>query len=259
MRTVPPPNMIGQPSVTFDLNSFEALIYNKGYDIIIKKAITCPCGGINHTPLLDCQNCRGTGWTFINPLKTKAIVTSINNETQFKEWSQEKIGTVSLTLYDSNRVAFMDKVIFENDYSYFQDLKIIRLSDSGDFNTGFVFLSYEAVEIKDVFIFKDSQSKLIRLTESQYHIDADNAFILKFDFDISTLINFNNSISIRYKYKNEYIVIDIPHDIRRSFITDSDGKQQKVNLPVNAIARKTHQQLIIPDYGGENVLNNSYK
>ena len=78
----PQQSLYGQPQVSFRPNDFNSVIWSHGYDIICEKAVRCPCQGNSGAPLPNCQNCHGFGYFFINPRRTKALVTGLNRNTQ---------------------------------------------------------------------------------------------------------------------------------------------------------------------------------
>lgn len=252
------PSLIGQPNPSFDENAFDAVIWNKGYTIVIEKAVRCPCKdkqtGKN---LSTCQNCRGVGWFFINPIETKGLITGINDTLKYKAYSPEFIGDISLTIRNNIRLSYMDRILFKDDYSILSEDKIVRnFNDEGI--KYFVFLSYEAKEIEDVFIFQGESSPLIRLTTDQYSINSNNGFVLDLDYDFTTITNFSGNVGIRYKHELQYHVVDIPHDIRRSLKIEVNGKEEKLLLPINAVCRVAHQVLDLANYDGDGIIDNSY-
>ena len=113
--TTQSPNLIGQPSVEFRKNDFDAAIWNKGYDVIVEQAIRCPHNYKDNQAITTCQNCLGLGWVFVNPKQTKAIITSINTETKEKQWSEEKLGTIQVTTRDVDRFGNMERITLKND------------------------------------------------------------------------------------------------------------------------------------------------
>jgi len=258
IRQDTPPNIVGQPNPVFEENAFDVAIWNKGYDVILEKAIRCPCKdkqtGKN---LPTCQNCRGVGWFFINPIQTKGIITGVNDTMKYKAYSPEFIGDISLTIKNNIRLSIMDRAIFKNDYSILSEDKIVRNFDDGGIKY-FVFLSYEAKEIEDVFVFQGATSPLIRLTSSQYSINTTNGFVLDFDYDFSAITNFSGNVGIRYKHELQYHIVELPHDLRRSFKVDVSGKEEKLLLPVNGICRVAHQVLDLANYDGDGIINNTY-
>lgn len=127
IRQSTPPNLIGQPdNKLFRKNDFDSLIWLKGYSVIIEQAIACPCRGKSGSALPTCQNCLGLGWVFVNPVETKALITSINVNTKFKEWSPELTGTVQITVRDEDRLSFFDKVTFKTRTSILSEVKPVQ-------------------------------------------------------------------------------------------------------------------------------------
>ena len=254
------PNLIGQQSPEFSKPAFDAAIWNKGYTVIRETAIECPCKTNNNAPLETCSNCLGTGWLFINPIQTMAIMHSLNKNTEYKEWSPELLGTASCTVMDDNKLGFMDKITLTNsggenplpNESIFSEVKTLRTSGTNKF----IFLAYKPTEIEDVFIFAGSGNKLTRLSSDDYSIREENNYVIEFDYAFP--VGFNGSISIRYRHQVQYLVLDIPHDVRGSKIKDSNGKLVNTVLPNNAIVRRAHEVLNVPDYSGDNIQDNSY-
>lgn len=108
------PNLIGKPRVSFKSEEFDALMWNQGYVVQISSAIKCPCKTKNNANLSTCENCLGVGWVFVNKTQDRAILSSINSDTKIKSWSEEKLGTVNVTLREITNLAYMDKIIVQD-------------------------------------------------------------------------------------------------------------------------------------------------
>ena len=254
IRSSPPPNTIGQPSVNFDKSNFDAAIWNKGYEVLVEEARPCPCRSRDSgSPLLTCQNCRGFGWLFINPFKTRAIVTGVGKRQMYLEWSEESRGTISLTVRDIEKLAEYDKITFLSVIS--KRGEVLDVRTYGD--KMFVFLSYKLQQVLDIFYFKSAQEPLVKLQESEYSLVDDNPYVIELNFTPAS--NFNNSVTVTYNHYPSYNIVDLPHDLRASSIVNALGQIEKIDLPINAVARKSHIVLVGNDYGGTNVIDNSYK
>lgn len=259
IRQATPASQVNQPQVEFRKDDFHALIGSKGYDIIIEKAVRCPCSGNSGSPLSNCQNCMGTGFVFINPLQTKAIASGINQSTQHKDWSIERAGTISLTVRDDDQetLSFYDKITFANKYSSYSEILTIRRAEIENVVVNFVFSTYKIKSIIDAFLFVDSETKLTRLTPEQIQINPANPYVAV--LNVTLPIDNNGSISLRYKHEIQYNVIDLPHELRGSTIVDNDGKRKNIILPMNAIARRSHLTVAEkPNFDGTGWINNSY-
>ena len=235
--TATPPNLIGQAQVNFRKNDFEALIHTKGYDILTEKALRCPCDQKGQSALSSCQNCHGSGYFFINPLKTRAIITGINVDSQYKDWSVERIGNVSLTVRDDDKenLSFMDKVTLLGKHSIFSENLTVRSTNDG---TGrFVFTTYKVSEIMAVYAFNSATTALTKLNKGSYSLSEVNKSVISVDIDA---VPTNNGLSVFYRHEIQYNVIDLPHEVRASYIKDRDGREQRISLPMNAVARRSH-------------------
>lgn len=233
----------------FYKDEFEKTIFSKGYDILIEQAVRCPCNG-KEAPLLDCQNCFGTGYFYINPTRTKAIITGINQNNQYKSWSEELLGTFGVTVIDKNKdvLSYFSRITFENEYSYYSENLEIR-TINGQY---FVFTTYKIVELLSIHTYVSSTSKL-NFTK-QAHINPDNPYCLILDFEPPV----NNVVSLFYKHTVEAHVIDIPHNIRASWETNKQtGELRKIQLPVQAVVRRSHLIAVDkPNFDGSGIIQN---
>jgi len=245
----------GYPAVYFDKSAFESLIWDKGYKVILYDAIQCPCKNTRSTNLSSCQNCLGLGWVYINPIETIGIITALNKDTKYKYWSPEIKGTIALTLRDTERLSFMDKVILKDKTSIMSEIQNVREVGSQKF----IFASYPVNTISNIFIFNGSTNPLIRVTSLQYSISEDNPYVIKLNESIEFPEGFNGVISIDYKHNIQYNVVDIPHDIRTSTKINSGGKNEYQELPIQAICQKSaYITGDSPKYDGLGIQENSF-
>lgn len=254
IRKSTPANLVGTPTPALNKQLFDANIWAYGYDVLVEKAIECPCRkeGENSN-VSSCQNCGGLGWAFINPVQTKAIITSINQETKYKQWSQELLGNISATLRDLDNASFMDRITLIGEKTTFSEVRKVRTTSTSQL---FIFVSYEIEEIEDIFIFKDPTLPLIRLSADSYTINSGNRFVI--DLDTTALADSaNSSISVRYKHKVQYNILDIPHILRSTMDLNNLGQIVKQKMPNQYIARLAHY-VLRPDYNGLGIIDNAY-
>lgn len=259
IRQQAPPAITGFPKASFEKDRYEDLIFTQGYDVIVYDAVECPCKSQGSTNLIGCQNCLGLGWVFINPIETKAIITSINKDTKYKFWSPEFKGTVNVTMRDVNKLSFMDKIVLKNRYSVMSEVRPIKSVTINNVTQKFIFTSYPITNVNHVFIFQDATHKLIRLTPDKYSVSPDNPYVLKLDSSITYPTNFNGVVSIDYDHKIQYNVVDIPHDVRTTTYVNDNGQNKMQEMPVSAVCQKS-QYLTgdSPLYDGTGFQDNSY-
>lgn len=254
-------NLIGLPNPEFDKQLFDAGIWQKGYNCEVSKAIECPCRGGNEMQALpNCTNCGGIGWVFINPTATRALITGVNRDTKYKQWSQELIGNVSITLRDIEQAGFMDRITLNDEQAIFSEVRKIRtVSETIGGQTvteHFIFLSYEVENIEDIFIYESPILPLIRLNVNQWQINPDNPYSLIFDDTVITE-SINATVSVRYKHRVQYHILDIPHIVRSSTVTNRFGQIEKVKMPNQYTARLAHN-VIRSRFDGTGITNNDY-
>src|SRR6266403_769426 len=106
-----PPETSALPVPAFIKQDFDDSIYTKGYDSYIEKAVKCPCAlKSNGEALINCRNCGGTKYVFINKRLTKMVTQSMNKQTKFLNWSEVDRGTFGVTVRDDDKLAFMDRL-----------------------------------------------------------------------------------------------------------------------------------------------------
>lgn len=235
----------------FYKNEFESSIWHKGYEVILERALRCPCHAPD-APLIDCQNCFGTGYFYINPLRTIALITGVNQNNQYKNWSEELLGTIAITVRDEDKanLSFLDRITIKNQYSYYSENLVVRSDNVNEF----VFTTYKPVDILSIHVFVSSSEKLLKLDQFSYEINPDNPYCII----LKNVTLMNGVISVYYKHEPEYRVLDLPHEIRASWVKDKKtGQMDRIQLPVQAIARRSHLiTMEKPNFDGSGVIIN---
>jgi hypothetical protein len=260
IRTQTPPNVTSYPKVDiFKRDDFNEALWENGYDVMLEEAIACPCKGTSSDAKSNCSNCLGTGWIFINPIKTKAFISSINRNTKYKEWSPELIGTIAVTFMNVNRFGFMDKVTLMKHYGMMSETLTARTNTTaGTAYQMFSFATYGIKEIRSVFVYDGEDSPLIKIPSNEYRINPNNSNVIDIK-STSFTEEFNGKISVSYKHLVTYNILDIPHDLRITKEYSNSGKRETQEMPVQAIARKAQYEMgKVTNYAGNNLQNNSY-
>ena len=147
-----PPDMYGQPQVFFRPKDFDAAIWSHGYDITCEQAIRCPCQGASGAPMPDCQNCHGSGYFYVNPIQTRALITGLNRITQYVQWAPELMGTAAITVRDTDKelISYLNRIVVNDEYAWFTELKVAHTMVD---DIVAVFLSYAPIDIEAVFLY----------------------------------------------------------------------------------------------------------
>lgn len=240
----------GYLRLDFFKGDFDALIENKGYSILWERAVPCPCGKQGESAnKSSCKNCAGTGWVFINPNEIKGIITSINKDTKYREWSIELLGTFAVTVTSRNRLNFMDRLTVLGSRTIYSENLRVKQNDK----KLFIRTIYPIVEIVDIFKFESVYNKLKLLKfEEDYTFQGNQIVFLK-------EIEYNDSVTVTYLHELQYHILDLNHDVRNTIVLDKYSREVVTELPIAAVARKTHIVINSYEFNGDEIFNNSYK
>lgn len=223
------PNLAG-PIPEFIKNEFDRAVWAKGYFVIHEKAIMCPCGSTPGHFNPGCPACGGNGYFFVDPVKTRALITGVNVDTKYKEWTIDRAGTISVTIQDEGpKLSFYDRITFTEKFGFYSENYLVN-------EKSFVWLTFEPIEILGVYFYNIETNQPELLPNTAYSVNESNNYVLEIvDKSLSGKI-----ISVYYKHHVQYNIIDLPHEIRASNVVDSNGNLSKIDLPDQAIARRAN-------------------
>lgn len=239
----------------FNQSWFENLIEQKGYNVIHEKALQCPCKGKGTNALSTCKNCGSCGWIFVNPYSTRMILHSMNQDTQFKDWGQENLGTVHISVKNADRLCYMDRITLIDSTADFNEVRHFRRSDDGVL---FTYCSYHIKEVNYAGLFLSDSEQLKKLVENTDFTFDGNKIFLNSSYDAFWDEENPFSITLRYVHQPQYHVIDLSRQVANSRIDILDKKAQMVDLPLAAVGRRAHFVLDTENISFTRLLNNSY-
>jgi hypothetical protein len=242
------------PTADFLKSEIDGVVWQKGQFVIFEQALICACKSPSGGFLPTCKNCGGSGWVFVKPTETKMVIHSMNKDTKFKEWSQEDLGKVSISCLDSIEISYMDRITLKNGLTVYNESLTGKVIDNK-----IVFLTiYDIEEITYIGLFQGVNLPFKQLKISVDYTYSDNLIILDskyYNSQITAELQ-DKSITVRYKHKAQFHVLDTPRDI---FVSDHkvDGKRENIRLPFHAIGRRAHYVIDRPNLSGTNILPNT--
>lgn len=255
-----PPANNNQPKANLVKNKFDVLIDQHGYDVTHEKAVRCPCVSRNTNQQSNCKNCGGTSWVYITKHETRMILHSMNMTTKYKEWSAENIGTASVTAYGYDEVAFMDRItVLDGNAIHTESLFLKKHDDTYYFNT-----IYDIKEIEYLALFIGVNDTLVPLVYGTDFTYSGNRieFLTAQDYVDSSadldVLEIDMSITIRYKHAPQLHIIDLQRETMQVFVKVNGIEDGAFDMPVHAVARRTHYVLDRQNFDGTRVLDNSY-
>lgn len=254
--TATPPIGVNKSRADFVKSKFDTLIWEKGYDVILEKSLRCPCVSKNSNQQSNCKNCGGTSWIFVNPKKTKVVMHSINMTTKFQSWSELNVGTASVSALAEDETSYMDRITALDGIAIFGEALFLKNND----NTYYFATIYDIKEITFLALFVNTSVVLKPLI---YNIDftysGNKIILLKPDDYIDPLLTEQDiSITVRYKHAPQFHIIDIPRETMQTFVNIAGSGEEEVNLPVHAVARRSHYVLDRQNFDNTRILDNSH-
>ena len=237
------PPSLNLPKPYWDVEKFNGLIYNHGYEAYIEKALRCPCvdkatGQAQST----CKNCLGRGWFFVDKRETKIIAQGMDNILRNSNIGQINRGVARITARAVDRLGFMDRIIITELEAYYSEvLRPVLYQEEL-----IAYPIYEPLEVTNIFLYTDDATKLTSLDTTQYKIDGNKIIFDSSLLDLVPVEDVNQkqpelSISIRYTYNPVYHVIDANREltkVRNKGCTYTDGNL--MDIPIYMLAKKAH-------------------
>lgn len=244
--------VVVNPQAFWDRSQFDDTIKAHGYLCYIERAIKCPCAvyGVGDTALSDCDNCGGSGWFFVDRQESGILATSLSNKNKYVVWTEENMGTVNITCKPTDKLGYMDRVIFVELESWYNDILHLNISSDNKF---FCFTTYPPLTVFHAFMFTGSKTKHKRLTVGVDFNVVDNKIVMLGDEDYT-----NACVTFRYTHNPVYHILDINRDlIKQRQLSTCKDVGAKTNFPLNCIGRRAHVMRTPPAYNGEGYLDNT--
>ena len=258
----PAPNTIKSGDVRLIKNDFDAQVWGKGYDIYLDKMGKCPCKSEgSNSPLSSCNNCNGTGWFIVERRKTKALISSMNRATQYKEWSEQDMGTAQISLMHEDNASFMDRVMIQNSTYYMKQTLYPKqvLSDASEL-VWFAFTVYEIKKVDFIFLYLGQIVSHKKLTITEDFTISGNKILLTEALIASLpqdLIDKGLSISVIYTTLVQYHILDVNRDEIESPTQNTLKDKFMGQFPLYYVGRRSHYVLDALNFEGNNVIDNT--
>lgn len=234
---IPPPAYnLHFDRVDLKLDEFQRFISARGYRVKHEMALRCPCkseGGDNQS---SCRNCGSTGWLWINPTETRMLIVGQGNKTDLQDYSENLTGQASISCDAKDQLAYMDRITLLDALSRYSEVAFLNTQGEG-------LLLYEPTEMEVCLVYDAPNQPLIRLTNNDIILTGNKirltsgalSMLQSNQVDLSTL-----TISVRYKHRPAYHIIDIPRDVLTLFEVNENRQDVVKQYPIKAIGKRAH-------------------
>lgn len=200
---------------------FDQLVYQKGARVVWEKAILCSCiSRETGQPDFTCPACKGKGFQYFDPKEIRAAVTSIGREDEAMPAGLLDVGTAFLTTRAQDNVNFRDRITFQDFRTVYSEV-----------------LTYEGDEVEMTYdIEKLLHLKVLskEIDPSQYTLSEDRKKIIFED----GVLQYGERFSILVEVKPTYIVIDMPHELRGTFVKFGYPDEEWIVLPKQLLIKR---------------------
>lgn len=217
-------NPFASAKVDFDRGEFDALLEDKGYDVLWEKASICPnrpregLAPLSHD--VNCKICDGVGFIYFKPCKTKMLIQGMVYNESFKPQGDWAVSRVTVTARPGHHISYWDRITMNVGLARFTEL-VLRQPSSDDFP------KYKPICVE--YVGWVDRNRNLQAVESPDNVFISSSGTLSWS---GTKPDGNSYYTISYTYRPRFIVQDMVHQIRDSTV---DSKQ--VDFPVTAVAR----------------------
>lgn len=202
-------------------DEFDRAIYQKGARAIWEKSMLCSCldehsGQAN----FGCPSCHGKTFVYFDANEIRAVVSGLGGDNQNIPIGLIDVGTAYLTTRSTDPVNFRDRITFPDMLTAYSQV-----------------LKYEGEPVEMKYTAKEIVSIRVLNTEippESYSLSVNGE---KIEFLPDTLV-YGDRFSVLLKINPVYIVIDMPHDLRGTFVAFGKPEEEWVNLPKQLIIKR---------------------
>lgn len=248
--SIPLPISVGPPRADFAESRYDQLIAQHGVDVQVEQALMCPCKTASNNALNTCQNCGGTGWTFVNPRMTRMVAQGMGISKDFLPWTEETKGIIKFSALPQEELCYMDRITRVNAISIFNEVLQFKTKNT----TTFAYTAYNIKSIKCIGFYTGDESIYRWLTEGTDFTINKNQILLINGTELPDTQFI--TATVRYRHAPAFHVEDITRENVENFYWD--GKEKIQYLPSSGVARRAHFIKDMENLSNNRLLNNDY-
>lgn len=193
------------PRVDIYVDQFDELIRQKGMNVFWEEAMICNCIREDTSqPDFNCSKCKGSGFIYLAPIQTKLITTVLNGKLDFTNIGMIQAGTAYGTSLSTVLMGYHDRLLFPDFNSKYSEILVFNDGKSSKLHKPIKQVIKIFNEVAEYQIDVD-----FKISEDQYYIEWINP---------ETWLEDGTKVSILYVTSPSYIIIDIMHELRGTWV-----------------------------------------
>jgi len=218
---------------------FKQAIDQKGRHVIWRKAIICPCfNSITNQVEINCEDCDGSGFVYVDPLLIQAWTTNFDqNLSIYKHAGQWLSGEGSATTYPEHRCGYRDSLELINDLMSFNELlkRGDRRAIRSKLPDGVDSARYRIKQIVRI-AYKDA-NKRTKLAEADIHFKLTKEGWIEWLPASNGIIPEGSYFSLLYNFSPVYIVTSHANMTRNEMNIFAQPKNTLTALPLRVLIK----------------------
>ena len=224
----------------FKPDEFDRVLGQHGKYVVWRKALLCPCLNLDTgQPLLDCTDCDGSGYIYVDPVRIQALMLSFDKSTRiYEKFGMWLEGNVMVTVRPDYRLGFRDSIEMEDSLMSFNEVlkkgnrrgrrsKLPAGVDSGRYRMAYVTrLAYRA-----------STAASFTLLEAGIHFEVSAEGWVRWLGSGNSLVPDGAYYSVLYDFRPVFQVVSHPHASRDDVRGTKVAKDTAYALPLQAAAK----------------------
>lgn len=227
--------LVSKTRADFRAEEFTRIIRQKGYFCTWRKALLCTCfNPTTNQAALNCEECDGSGYNYIDPILIQAVITRMNRETDiYKHAGQWLGGDANATTEPQYRLGYRDSLEMRDSIMphHEQIQKHNREGMRSHLPDGMDTARYRIVNVAALQWRNQFSGEIIRLEEGQHFKINKNGWIEWLPRG-EDLIPDGDWLSIHYDFHPVWIVSTHENIIRDTVTARKRARPTVEHLPV---------------------------
>lgn len=230
---------LGKTRADFRTNEFDRVLLQHGKRVIWRKAMICPCITLETDQVaVDCTECDGSGFIYLDPLEISALMLAFEKSTRmYEKFGTWVAGETSITTQAPYRLGWRDSIEMIDDLMNFNEIikKGNRRGPRASLPANTDAARYRIAQITKALV-KIGKGSVVSL-EIGYHITLNESGHIQWLAAGNAAVPDGTSVSVHYDFHPVWIVTSHPHAQRSDTVARKSADGNFVGLPLQASAQ----------------------